>query len=62
MRCRGFDGRLHRLQRFSWQRGDTIAILGVLLLLLALVIADHRLWPSNDQVMGDQSAADSRIC
>lgn len=62
MRCRGFDGRLRLLQRFSWQRDDTLAILGVLLLLLALVVADHRVWPSNDQAMGDQSAADSRVC
>lgn len=47
MRCRGFDGQLRLLQRFYWQRRDTLVIVVVLMLLVVLVLADHRLWPNS---------------
>ncbi|WP_462322133.1 cobalt ECF transporter T component CbiQ [Halochromatium sp.] len=40
MRCRGFDGQLRLLQRFHWQRCDTLVLVGALTLLAAVLLAD----------------------
>ncbi len=40
MRCRGFDGQLRLLQRFDWQRCDTLILVGALTLLVTLLLAD----------------------
>ncbi|MBK5939452.1 cobalt ECF transporter T component CbiQ [Halochromatium roseum] len=40
MRCRGFDGQLRLLQRFHWQRGDTLLLFGALPLLAGLLLVD----------------------
>lgn len=44
MRCRGFDGRLRLLQRFDWQRRDTLMLLSAASLFAALVLVDQRGW------------------
>jgi len=43
MRCRGFRGRLYRLDTPHWQPGDTLAALGLMTLLGALAWLDHGL-------------------
>lgn len=44
MRCRGFDGRLRLLQRFNWQRRDTLMLLSAASLFAGLVLVDQRGW------------------
>ena len=44
MRCRGFDGRLHLLRRFRWQRRDTLLLLGLSPLLVGLLMLDRWGW------------------